>query len=238
MSNVSKFVNQLKEINNSAAFDCWVPSIGEVIKFRPMSVAQQQLLINTLSNNIADNVRTVTVANSILQSNALTPVELSVSDRDIILLQFKIDDISLSKDNKDRIIQTIEQLKTTPIEYEKRATIKQYGIEVNMEIPSLTRDSAVNACFASIIDKEDAKDQLAKLLAMQIVKFVKSVSIEDEVIEFKLSDASDFQDLLTIVNNLPTHLNNAVLLFAKKSMAIYSELTKGLSSLIQSVPTL
>lgn len=214
MGKIDGVIAQLKQINESSTYSFFVPSACSKINFRPISILQQQELLKTLSGNALDNIRTINAANSILLQNKIGDTTLRVTDRDMILLQYKMDDPFTSAEDKQKIrdgMNYAKSLLTAVYEVEK------LGIRVLVEIPTLERDIKANNLYlevASIKGKEFA-EQIVELYSLQVVKFIRRITIGETVVEFDFETAEDFTNLQTIVDNIPTSINNEVLHLAK-----------------------
>lgn len=237
-NNFDNVLSQLNQIKQSTFVECWVPSLDKIEKFKPMSVAQQQDVIKIIaSKNKAGTIKALNAINNMIEENAKElQCELNVVDRDAILLQMKANDASASKQELDAITQVINNVKSNKKLIKPTNCITKYGIEVLMAIPLLRKDSLVNDKFATKLDTKEVADALTSFYNMQIIKFVDKIIIGGEIVVF--NDVNSTEQYAAIIENLPTDINNAVLLYASEMQNLFSDALKQFNINLQTLPNI
>ena len=199
----------LESINKQSIVDVYVPSLNAYKKFKPISVLQQKKIISTINNSALDSVALINVLNSIITENACESCETNVLDREFILIYLRVDE-ETQKDIKsfEQIMQDKDLSKIIQNVFNYHNTIK-----VEMQMPSLQRDSEFNAWFIenNKNKKAAASEIAANYFVLEVVKYIKSIQVNDEHINFV--EAQDIADLIKIAEQLPAVINNAVAKF-------------------------
>lgn len=238
MENLSNILADLKKINDSTNIECWIPSVGRTAPFKLMSVKQQQDIIKTLSNNTVDNIRTINAVNEILMANC-TSEKLNIIDRDVVLLQYRINDASVSEEEKERITAALDAFKIKYAEADvnnfEANRFEKYGIKIKVAIPSIERDTQFNTAFIDVLaplKNKDAIESLPVLYMLQIIKFIEQ--IDTPIFTFKFDNFKDVSQYRQIIENIPTDLNSLILNYAKKVQATFIDAIKAQNIELQS----
>lgn len=238
MDKYNSVLNHLKQIKEETVISCFVPSFAREIKFKPMSVAQQQHLIKNISNETTGSLKILNSINDLLQANCTEDVELSVVDRETILLQYRMHDFSIGKEEHNKLAEAIDAIKQIDsLETEK--TLHAYGLTINCKAPSLKHDAIINAATIKAIESSNSKQQqdiIPLIFTYQIVKYISSINISGDV-NVSFEDAKDLPDLIAIVDNIPVDLNNAVLAYANSIQILFAQVLKDKNIALQT-PTL
>jgi len=202
-------VDQLKSdnlrvnaISKNSEIDC------ESLTFK-----QQKDIISTITEGITGPLKFQKNLNDIIVENTKDK-ELKVVDKLLIILQLRKDSVGTVvklKNNKyDVLNDIIEKAKKLSPKLSK--SIKG-AISIELEVPTLISESQViNSCIDSVkkdSDKEVGKS-LSDIYTFEIVKYIKTVSIKDDVLNFQ--DLS-VRDRVKIVNNLPLSVNKQIVDF-------------------------
>jgi len=202
-------VDQLKSdnlrvnaISKNSEIDC------ESLTFK-----QQKDIISTITEGITGPLKFQKNLNDIIVENTKDK-ELKVVDKLLIILQLRKDSVGTVvklKNNKyDVLNDIIEKAKKLSPKLSK--SIKG-AISIELEVPTLISESQViNSCIDSV--KKDSEKEVGKSLSdiytFEIVKYIKTVSIKDDVLNFQ--DLS-VRDRVKIVNNLPLSVNKQIVDF-------------------------
>ena len=238
MNNFSNVLTQLKKINEESIIDCFVPSANKQAKFKPMTVAQQQQIIKNLANAASDNLKIINSINDIIIANSIDCNDLKTIDREIVLLQYRLHDATINESEQVKIKDVIKSIKKQCKSIELTHAIAGYGITINCEIPSLQRDSAINAIAVESFESNNVtkvQDMAATLYTYQIIKFINNITVADNTISFE--SIEDLPSLLQIIDNLPVDLNNAVLTYANSIQTIFTKVLKDKNIALQT-PTM
>jgi hypothetical protein len=238
MDNFSNVLTQLKKINEETIIDCFVPSINKQAKFKPMTVAQQQQIIKNITNAAADSLRINNSINAILISNSIECSDLKVIDREVVLLQYRMYDATLDEREHTVIKDAIKSIKKEINNIELTNVIQGYGITVNCSVPTLQRDSAINAVIFDDFELKNitkTQDMASLLYGYQIIKFISSIVVADTTVSFE--SIEDLPSLMQIIDNLPVDLNNAVLAYANTIQTAFVKALKDKNIALQT-PTM
>jgi hypothetical protein len=212
MSNIKSFIDELKQLNENDCFSVFVPSIGKKVKFKAFSVKQHKDLVKSLLDGVEGTVGMYKVFNDIIFENSLEEVEFTLYDRNKILVDLRKQCVAetIKIDDKEYNLSTLPEF-IFDFESEKVFTYK--GITVNASIPALYEDSKItekSIVEFSKFNTEDKKigNSLSILLVYELMKFINSIKIDDNIINF--SDLGTF-DKKSIIDNLPLKLNNDIL---------------------------
>lgn len=199
-------VNQLKEDN----FKVTVISKKSEIDCEPLTFKQQKDIISTITDGITGPLKFQKNLNDIIVENTKNK-DLTVVDKLLIVLQLRknsIGSVVKVKNEKydvlDDVIKKVSKLKHTLSKNIKGP------ISIEVEVPTLgAENQVINACIESVkrdSDKEVGKS-LSDIYTFEIVKYIKSVSIMNDILNFQ--DLS-VRDRVKIVNNLPLSLNKEI----------------------------
>lgn len=206
-SNYTSVISALKNVADESRISVYLPSTGKVAAFRPLSVLQQKQLIKTLNNSPLDNILIANTLNSIVEENitdSSQALEINVIDREVILAGIRG---TLAPDALERIQINMKAL---PINMQEE--IQVGSITLNVAVPSLIRDQALNDWFvANNASNITASALAANYFIIEIVKYINIVKVGDMVIDFK--DISDVSSLIAIVEQFTSSINNNIVQF-------------------------
>lgn len=199
----------LESINQQSIVSVYVPSLDAFKKFKPISVLQQKKIISAINNSALDSVALINVLNNIIAENACEECNANVLDREFILMHVRVDDES--QNDAKNFAQVMQSKDISGI---IEGTFNyQDAIKVEMQMPSLQRDTEFNAWFIekNKDKKATASEIAANYFVLEIVKYIKSIHVNNECVDF--ANAQDVEDLIKIAEQLPTIINNAVAKF-------------------------
>lgn len=175
---------------------------GKKIKFYPMSSEDQKTLLTVLVDSPVYNNKFNTTIYSILAKTyigleSFWDLNLTIIDRDLILLTSRAENVGdtytfkddAGEEHKISLKKHINSLKVTPA---KPITVKDSGIEVSMDYPTIKEDYEIETAIASHIDRlsqikgnqAEIKDVISTLFILNILKFVKTIKIKETVVNF------------------------------------------------------
>jgi hypothetical protein len=212
MSNIKSFIDELKQLNENDCFNVLVPSLGKKVKFRAFSVKQHKDLVKSLLDGVEGTVNMYKVFNDIVFENSLEEVDFTLYDRNKILVDLRKQCVSetIKVDDKE---YNLDSLPEFIFDFEKEREFTYRGIVASISIPTLSEDSKITEKSIVEFSKYSSEDKkignsLSILLVYELMKFIKIIKIDDNVINF--SDLGTF-DKKTIIENLPLKLNNDIL---------------------------
>lgn len=215
MSDIKTFLEDLKQLNDKDCFDINVPSINKKISFKSFSVKQHKDMIKTVLNGVEGSILINKVLNDIIKANSnIKDIEFKHYDRNKILVEMRRHTIG------DKVVinntdYSLTDLPTFKFDFTEEKEFKYSGITVKMKIPTLDIDSKVTeksiveiSKFSS--DEKKVGDSINALLVYELMKFIQSIQIEDNIIDFTTQGTYDKKN---IIDNLPLKLNNILLEF-------------------------
>lgn len=233
MSDIKSFIEELKQLNESDCFNVTVPSIGKKVKFKAFSVKQHKDLVKSLLDGAEGAISMYKVFNDIIFENCMEDIDFTLYDRNKILVDLRKQCVSnvLKIDEKEYDLNDLPDYKVD-FELAKQFTYK--GITACVSIPSLSEDSKITEKSIVEFNKASLDDKkvgssLNILLVYELMKFINSVQVDDNIIQ--LSEIGTY-DRKNIIDNLPLKLNNDVLEYIAQykehdqSMFTFSDGTK------------
>lgn len=205
---ISDLLGKLQNINNSNLIDVFVPSQGRFAKFRQLSVKQQKDLIKTGLDGALAGVTIANAFNSIIAENAAERMVFDVFDRAPIVLGLRVQSFGPTHTEGEATVD-LAKITQRMLQY-KAATstsIKHDDlIEIQVVVPALERDTHVNnALIAHIKKTQDAElgEAVGSLYVYELVKFVASVVVAGDVVDFSKCSVAD---ALRVLESLPAKM--------------------------------
>lgn len=215
---VTDLLGKLKQINNSNVVEVFVPSQNRIVKFKQLSVKQQKELIKTSLDGALAGVTLGNAFNNIVLENAVDCDDFNIFDRAPIILTLRQQSFGSMYTEGDVVVDltNITQKKHT-IETPFASTMSfDDDITIDVEVPSLQCDTRINDVVAAQLKKnQDANlgDAVGSLYLYEIVKFIKSVEVASDVVEFSNYTAAD---QLKVVESLPAKIITQVVDFIQQ----------------------
>lgn len=209
IKNFLEKVNQLKSDNLKVD----VISKNTKIDCEPLTFKQQKDIISTITDGITGPLKFQKNLNDIIVENTKNK-ELTVVDKLLIVLQLRKDSIGTVIKTKTSEFDVLDSVidRVKKIKHQLGMTING-DISIELEVPTLTSESQIiNACIESVkrgSDKDVGKS-LSDIYTFEIVKYIKTVSIKDDTLNFQ--DLS-VRDRVNVVNNLPLATNKQIIDF-------------------------
>jgi hypothetical protein len=210
--NIKNFLDKVDQLK-SDNLKVNVISKNSEIDCESLTFKQQKDIISTITEGITGPLKFQKNLNDIIVENTKDK-ELKVVDKLLIILQLRKDSVGTVvklKNNKYDILNGIIE-KAKKLSPKLSKSIKG-AISIDLEVPTLISESQViNSCIDSV--KKDSEKEVGKSLSdiytFEIVKYIKTVSIKDDVLNFQ--DLS-VRDRVKIVNNLPLSVNKQIVDF-------------------------
>lgn len=215
---ISDLLGKLQSINNSNLIDVFVPSQGRYVKFRQLSVRQQKDLIKTGLDGALAGATIANAFNAIIQENAAERVAFDVFDRAPIVLGLRVQSFGSTYADGEKTwdLATITQ-RTLQYNVPTSVTIQHEDvIQVQASVPTLERDTSINQSLIAQIKKTQDMgigDAVGSLYVYELVKFVDSVTVAGDVVDFAKCTAAD---ALRVVESLPAKLLVELVEFIQK----------------------
>lgn len=215
---VTDILNKLQEYNNSNLVEVYVPSFDGVLKFKQLSVKQQKDLIKTALDGALSGLTLNNIINHIVVDNSTVKHNFLVTDKLPIIMSLRtaatgtkyVDEndaeIDLSSIVNNNL--TFDSETTTTIDHED-------VIKVEVAVPSIAEDIKINETHHAELKKKESEvsDLLGSFYVYEITKFIKSIEIGDDVIDFSKIKLSE---KLQIVEKLSAKLNSKIIEFIQQ----------------------
>lgn len=212
--NVKSFLDKIQGLKDTKN-KVYVLSTGKQIESSILTFKQQKDLISTIADGSIGALKFQKIINDIVIANTGLG-DLKVTDKLPIIIKLRIDSIGKFykfDDSKVDLEEVLEKFKD--LKFLTSDTIKG-AVEVEIEIPTLAQENKVIQATIDIV-KKDSESELGKsignIYTFEIVKYIKSVKFEDEVLNFQ---EVPIKDRFKIVDNLPVTINKDIISFIQK----------------------
>ena len=221
----TSIIDKLKEIRDKNLVEVFVPSSSTVFKFKQLNLKQQKDLIKTGLEGALSGIYLDNVINDIITSNSTTDYSYLITDKLPIILGLRAASLGTICKIEEKSVD-FKPLLERQLSFEADA-VKQLDfnglIHVNLTVPTIEKDVLTNkAQLLELSADKDLKvsDAIGSLYVYEIVKFIDSVKIGDEVLSFK---SIQVKDMVKVVESLPATLNNEVIKFIQSFRAKENE---------------
>lgn len=215
---MDNFSDAISSLNNLAVqYDIFVPSVNRKIKFKGLNTKQQKEAVKSALETGFIGVSFSNFLNTIIKDNACENVEFLLTDKNFIITCLRV--LSLSKDIK--IDNTaidfsfiLNNAAALP-EHLKQKEISDNNLKVNLQVPSLTKDTEINRETAKKIgqDKSESlsKEAVGEMFINELVKYIDKISIDNngKIVELNFKDVT-FEQKVQLVEKLPLTLNSKI----------------------------
>tara|TARA_R110000772_G_scaffold113691_3_gene217982 strand:- start:2546 stop:3316 length:771 start_codon:yes stop_codon:yes gene_type:complete len=215
MSNeaLSNFIKDLDSLSEKNKTKLTVPSQGKSYNFSLFNVQQHKSVLKTAFEGFTGVIKSNNIYNDILKDNCEEPVEFSLADRSYVLLGLRKESLSNNYIVDDER-HDLNKLPEPSFDFKYEDVLEYNGITVEVVIPTLARDTAINKKLISelskLTDNKKEKETLNMAVTHEVVKFIKSVKLGDNIFVF---DDFNIYESKKLVESLPLKLNNEVLLW-------------------------
>jgi hypothetical protein len=215
---VSDLLGKLEALNNSNLVEAYVPSQSSTLKFKQLSVKQQKDLIKTGLDGALAGATINNVLNEIIETNALNACEFNVFDKAPIITALRVHAFGgeyTEGDVKVDMSKLVDRQLTisTPA---TGSVVYQNAVVIKLEVPSLKRDTLINNAIISKLKTNqniEVGDVVGSLYVHEIVKFISSVTVGSDVVDFINSSA---KDCMQVVESLPAKLLTEIVEFIQQ----------------------
>jgi len=203
-------IKDLDDLNKQNVVKITVPSSKEEVEFKLFNVSQHKDLLKSAFEGYEGVIRSGVIFNDIIINNSEEDYEFSVADRSYILSQLR--KVSLSE---KYVVGTKEydlnDLPEPDFDFTYEYEVEYKGISAKVKVPTLTRDSVVSKKLITEISKLNEKqretDAVTLVLTYEIIKFLESIEVGDNVFTF---DNFNLYESKKLIDSLPLKLNNMI----------------------------
>jgi hypothetical protein len=207
---VISILQKLKEYNKKQSIAIYLPSLQKKVKFLPFTLKQQKEILSRLPTTASGLIMFNNIFNGIINDNCEEKIDLddlNIFDRLAIAITYRISTIGDILDKEDikvnlnTVIKNINSCKFTNNILKPTNITGENDISAILKIPSLKYDSIINnEVTKKITDTLTSQEILSELFTSEILKYIQSVTISGDVIDFKVLD---YTQKLEFVEELP-----------------------------------
>ena len=211
MSEVLNILKELQSVEDDSAVDIIVPSVNKLVKFKPLSVKQHHEILKCSIDGVTGSIKLAIILNKIIIENSLESIDFTVYDAEWILLQLRKHSFGNTVTIEDRVYN-LDDLTKNVTDFKYSHTIFYKGVEVLLTVPSLKLDIEVSeACYKDIAksaaDDTKISETISSMLSYEIIKFIKSISVKENIINFSDITTTEKKKLL---ESIPLSINNKI----------------------------
>lgn len=215
MDNFSDAISSLS--NLTVQYDIFVPSVNRKVKFKGLNTKQQKEAVKSALETGFIGVSFSNFLNTIIKDNTCENIEFLLTDKNYIITCLRV--LSLSKDIKIEDVTIdfsfiLSNAAALP-EHLKQKEINDNNLKVNLQIPSLTKDTEINRETAKKINQDKSeslsKEAVGEMFINELVKYIDKISIDNsgKIVELNFKDIT-FEQKVQLVEKLPLTLNSKI----------------------------
>ena len=217
MSDITNILKELQAIEDDSVVDIFVPSVGRLVKFKPLSVKQHHEILKCGIDGISGSIKLSIILNKIIIDNCLEPIDFMVYDSEWILLNLRISNVGTSITLDERIYNLGDLTRNVKL-FDYTTVVSYKDINVQLVVPTIKQDIEISeACYKDFskgnIEDKKVSDTISSMLSYEIAKFIKTVSVNDTTIDF---ESLSINDKRKILDSLPLTINNKITDFITK----------------------
>jgi len=227
------FLTKLASLNDET-FNIFLPSTKTNVKAKPLTLKQQKDIVSTAVGGIKGAMEFSAIINNIITEN--TGVDnLTVIDRVPVIISLRKQSlgntIRLKDDVEINLEDVIASIKKTEFAITQSQTIKEGGLEIDLQIPTLKEENNIIRKCITEIEKinNEASAAVGLIYIFELTKYIRKITIDETFIEF---ENLKIGDRIKIVESLPLTVYNKLSTFLKQITQYESSiLTVGENSL-------
>ncbi len=205
-TSTSDFINKLTELKKD--FKVFIPSTKKETTAKQITLKQQKDIISTAINGVLGALQFTKSINDVINEN-IKGDDFYTFDRVPALLALRVqslgDKIKAENNEIVSLKPALEKAKKVPsFKYTKTVSID--NIKVDLRIPTLREENViVKRCIQEIdnLKSEDLSEAMGLIYIFELLKTIKSITIEEETVEF---DDLKVTDRVKIIEQLPLEL--------------------------------
>jgi hypothetical protein len=227
------FLTKLASLNDET-FNIFLPSTKVNVKAKPLTLKQQKDIVSTAVGGIKGAMEFSAIINNIITEN--TGIDsLTVVDRVPVIISLRKQSlgntIKLKDDVEISLDDVVSSIKKTEFNITQSQTIKESGLEIDLQIPTLKEENNIIRKCITEIEKinNEASAAVGLIYIFELTKYIRKITIDETSIEF---ENLKIGDRIKIVESLPLTVYNKLSTFLKQITQYESSiLTIGESSL-------
>jgi len=245
-SNIDSILNALDQANNENVFTVYLPVLKKDVKSKILNTDQLKKLFKSLVDSPLQNSLFTQTFNQIMSENIIEEDvnNLTVVDKAVYFVALRTNSIAstytvnLTEEDIKK-----DDLKSAKVSYDLSHHLKNVVLNFNSELErSVTSGQYTVVCgmptikVENLLEKElhknvnvevNSPEELRQLIGdafiNEITKYIKSLTVNSEVIDFT---ALDFKSRILLVSKLPTTLINGVLKYMESCKLLTDSVMK------------
>jgi hypothetical protein len=194
-ANFKDILKSVTELNKQHIQSVYVPSVNDVINFKPLTVKQQKGILSSGVDMDVENLTFSNTINNIINDNCLQGKQhIRITDRPAIVLQLRQkalgNELKFNVDGKDYTVDIAERITLVKDNPPKESTfeITVENLKITGCVPDLKKDLKYNAQFTNTIKSSkrgatvSLTDVIGDIYIYEMVKYVNDIEIGDQSI--------------------------------------------------------
>lgn len=240
--NISNALKYLKELSLAASFKVLIPSLQKEATFKQLNTEQLKQLLETVTDSTPFSFAFNTVFLKVVKDNLIdTDIDinnLNIYDIQYIALYTRLNGLSenytayFSNEEIDEynltdskyVVNLQRLLDTKNVNNILSEEITESGVTVICQTPTVYDENEYLNYFNNTIKNsitKDFKKIIGDIFIYEVVKSIKSVTINNEIIDFK---SLSFDKKIEVVNQFPTTLTGKIISYIEKYKAALYDL--------------
>jgi hypothetical protein len=207
--NVASFLTKLDKLNENT-IEVFVPSLKKKVSTKPLNLKQQKDLISSVLDGLKGTLDFSKTLNKIIIENSGIS-DLKIYDKVPFVVTMRKHALGNKTSTVD-LNKVIANFKSVPFKLKDEAVIKHENLKLTLKVPTLREEnSLLSKCEQEIsTDQDQLKDGVGKLYIYELLKYIQSVQVDDDVIE--LSDVR-INERVKLVEKLPLNVYSDISTF-------------------------
>lgn len=220
MSKVKDLLKELQSVRKSDV-EVYVKSVDKEMSAKELTLNQQKKLVSIMADGISGAVGFLNTLNEIIKDN--TDIEgLKVYDKVPIIVALRNSSLGsryMVDDEEVDLKTVLTNIKEDETEFKEEEDIVLENITLSLKIPTLEDESKIlKKCIQDLKKVEEIDSDTVGLLYMfELVKYINSITIGEDVIVF---DDLPIVDRIKLIEDLPLTFYKTLSNFVKQ-VAIY-----------------
>lgn len=226
MSDLQLFLDKIQKIEQEKLQTIAVSS-GKSISLSPLNLKQQKRLISVNADEIKGGISFYRVINEILIESS-NDDSLLICDRPLLSLILRKNALG-EKYGSINLQPIIDKITNYKCNYKKTNTINFDNLKIEVAIPTLEEENKIINRLENLIT-QDLTDSVGLLYSHEIVKYIKSASIDELNLEFSEMIVAD---RIRILERLPLSLTKQIVSFIEDYKKVEIELLTVDSNIVE-----
>jgi hypothetical protein len=220
---ISDFISKLSAVNNNVAVD--VPSVGEVVEIKPLSLKHQKDIISCVGDGVAGIISFTRLINTIITQNEGLK-NVTQHDKLAIITALRVSALGSNYKAKDEVID-ISNLPKKIANYKFKTpsadSFSFEGIVVDVEVPSLEWETEVTKKLEDEVKRngDNNSKNIGSIYTYELIKHIKSVTLGQTKVKF---NELKMRECVSIIEAIPLALNKKIIDFIEKRRVEENEL--------------